>query len=441
MQFTHTPSSLIAAAEQIRAAAVAVTEEVATTIRPEHATFQNAILPLAESENQRLHLQRTLTLYGAVHPSKELREAAGVVGAIFSNIEMDLQRDEIVSIFDHIRRREWESLDGESRRYLDRKTRAFLEAGLTIPKGPNRDRFQDIKRQIYLLGKTCRGNLSSPEHGLWLTLQELDGVSGDVLEALEACHTEKNAVMVWVTFKTPILEAVMRSAKRSSTRRLVYTYNENRCLENAPLQKEIFGLRDEAARLLGYPSRAAFKIEAKLAKTPENVYQFLREFQNWEKANAESEKRNMIAMKKAFLIQHPQESWDDPDRLFLWDMSFYRRLLLRTDEVGEDERVEHFPLGPTLNSILAKLGSFFGMEFLQVTSDGYKSALAGPGKEHTLLWCDDATMFTVWDDESAGGEFLGYLYFDLHPREYKTDHKVTISVQMVCRKEDIWIVC
>src|ERR1700722_13207870 len=125
MQFTHTPSSLIAAAEQIRAAAVAVTEEVATTIRPEHATFQNAILPLAESENQRLHLQRTLTLYGSVHPSKELREAAGVAGSIFSNIEMDLQRDEIVSMFNQIRYREWESLDDESRRYLDRKSRAF----------------------------------------------------------------------------------------------------------------------------------------------------------------------------------------------------------------------------------------------------------------------------------------------------------------------------
>jgi metallopeptidase MepB len=76
------------------------------------------------------------------------------------------------------------------------------------------------------------------------------------------------------------------------------------------------------------------------------------------------------------------------------------------------------------------------MEFQQVTSKDHKTAVAGAGKEHTLLWCNDATMFTVWDDESAEGGFLGYLYYDLHPREYKTDHKVTISVQMVRREED-----
>jgi metallopeptidase MepB len=102
-------------------------------------------------------------MHGSVHPSEELRDAAGVAATIFSNMEVDLlKRDEIVDIFNHVRRREWETLDGESRRYMDRKSRGFLEAGLTIPKGPNRDRFQDIRRQISSLARKCRHNLSSP---------------------------------------------------------------------------------------------------------------------------------------------------------------------------------------------------------------------------------------------------------------------------------------
>ena len=44
---------------------------------------------------------------------------------------------------------------------------------------------------------------------------------------------------------------------------------------NVPLFKEAVVLRDEAARLLGYPNHAALRIEDKMAKTPKTVDDFL----------------------------------------------------------------------------------------------------------------------------------------------------------------------
>jgi metallopeptidase MepB len=233
----------------------------------------------------------------------------------------------------------------------------------------------------------------------------------------------------------------METATNSSTRKRIYIYNENRCLDNAPLQKEIFILRDEAARLLGYPSHAAFKLESTLAQTPKTVHQLLGEFENLGKSSAESENRKLTEVKQAFLSQHPQEPWDNPEKLFVWDLSFYRRLLLQADKLETEAMKEYFPLEPTLKSIHAKLTVLFDMEFHQVVSIEEKEALVGPGDEHALLWVDDAMMFTVWDTESIGGGFLGYLYYDLHPREYKFDHKVPLSFQVVRIKEQKWRGC
>jgi metallopeptidase MepB len=115
VQFNYTPSSLVAAAEKVRDAAVAVMDDIVASIQPQDATFQNAILPLAESENERLHMQRTLTMQGSFHPQKEIKDATRAAGTFFSNMELVLlARDEIVDIFNHVRSHEWENLDHES---------------------------------------------------------------------------------------------------------------------------------------------------------------------------------------------------------------------------------------------------------------------------------------------------------------------------------------
>src|SRR5271168_1715350 len=51
--------------------------------------------------------------------------------------------------------------------------------------------------------------------------------------------------------------------------------NGLKCNANIPLFREAIILRDEAARLLGYPDHASFQIEDKMAKTPKTVLDFL----------------------------------------------------------------------------------------------------------------------------------------------------------------------
>jgi metallopeptidase MepB len=65
--------------------------------------------------------------------------------------------------------------------------------------------------------------------------------------------------------------------------------------------KEVMVLRDEAARLLGYPSHATFRLEEKMAKTPENVNAFLNDLQSRLTAGGERELEELKQFKKAGL--------------------------------------------------------------------------------------------------------------------------------------------
>lgn len=44
------------------------------------------------------------------------------------------------------------------------------------------------------------------------------------------------------------------------------------------------------------------------------------------------------------------------------------------------------------------------------------------GPDHVMTWHPDVIVFSVWEDAANGGDFLGYLYFDLFPRDHKYNH-------------------
>lgn len=75
--------------------------------------------------------------------------------------------------------------------------------------------------------------------------------------------------------------------------------NENKCNENIHLLKEALTLRDEAARLLGYPDHATFVLEDKMAKTPQTVNDFLDNLRKKLASGAEEELGKLKELKRA----------------------------------------------------------------------------------------------------------------------------------------------
>ncbi|KAI8207765.1 Saccharolysin [Colletotrichum sp. SAR 10_76] len=79
----------------------------------------------------------------------------------------------------------------------------------------------------------------------------------------------------FVRFTRSDVNAVLQYATTPSTRKKVYVANERKVPENVDLFKQVIDLRDENARLLGYENHAAFRLEARVAKAATWVNSFL----------------------------------------------------------------------------------------------------------------------------------------------------------------------
>ena len=211
-------------------------------------------------------------------------------------------------------------LDPESKRFLEKEYKNFVRNGLNLPAGPKRDRFKEIKKRLSQLSIVFQKNLNEENGGLWFTPSELDGVPQDVVSGLEKGEGE-NEGKVRLSFKYPDLFPTLKYATNVETRKKVFLANENKLNQNVPIFKESIVLRDEAARLLGYPNHAAFKIEDKMAKTPKAVDTFLGDLRTRLSPGGVKEREALTALKEQDLKSRGEEK-DLDGHYFLWDNRF-----------------------------------------------------------------------------------------------------------------------
>lgn len=89
-------------------------------------------------------------------------------------------------------------------------------------------------------------------------------------------------------------------------------------------------------------------------------------------------------------------------------MCFYNRILKEELSFDSFKVAEYFQLDATVNGMIEIFANLFGLAFVQDES-------ANPER----YWHKDVKLFHVWDSDSRGGEFLGYLYMDLYERRGK----------------------
>ena len=205
------------------------------------------------------------------------------------------------------------------------------------------------------------------------------------------------------------------------------------CNENAPLFKEAILLRDEAARLLGYPDHASFRIEEKMAKTPKTVLDFLGDLKTRLAPGGAKEIDHLLALKKK---DHEARNLPFDGNYYLWDHRFYDRMMVEQEySIDENAIAEYFPLKSTVAGMLRIFEELFGLVFVELTPEDRKR-ISSTGKAEDIAWHDDVIIFSVWDDSSEGGGFVGYLYLDLHPRPGKYGHAANFSLQPGFLKAD-----
>ncbi|ORY64833.1 peptidase family M3 [Pseudomassariella vexata] len=434
--FTGTKDSIVSDANALCDSTRKLLDSLVANVPTEKATFASVLKPMADDENESGLTARILGFYQYVSGDADLRNASTEAEKLMDDfaIECNMREDvyQLVESAFNRQKTEEPDLDAESLRLLNKERKNYMKNGLGLPKGPQRDRFKEIKKRLSQIGIAFQKNLNEENQGLWFTEEELDGVPKDLLAGLEK-GTGENEGKIKMSFKYPDLFPTLKFAKNSETRKKVFISNENKIPANVALFKEAIVLRDEAARMLGYPNHAALRIEDKMAKTPETVNSFLEGLKGKLLAGGDAEKNHLLELKKKDEAARGLES---DGNYYLWDHRFYDRMMVEQEyNIDETKIAEYFPLTSTVEGMLKIFEEIFGLAFIKLGQEE-RGRLSPTGKADDISWHEDVIIFSVWDDSSEGDGFVGYLYLDLHPRQGKYGHAANFNLSPGFLKKD-----
>jgi peptidyl-dipeptidase Dcp len=175
----------------------------------------------------------------------------------------------------HEKRKEL-GLTGEQMRLLERTYTRFHRAGAGLSDDA-KVRMAEINERLAHLGTSFSHHLLADEQEWFLELGEEDraGLSDTFLASAKAAAEERGmAGKAILTLSRSFVEPFLKTSERRDLREKVFKAftargDNGNANDNNPVIVEILALREEAARLLGFPTYAAYRLEDTMAKTPE----------------------------------------------------------------------------------------------------------------------------------------------------------------------------
>jgi len=215
------------------------------------------------------------------------------------------------------------TLDPEQRQAHKNAMRDFVLGGAELT-GAERERFATIQERLAELSQKFSENAldATDAFAYYAEAAELDGVPEDVRQTARDLAKAENREGFKLTLKMPSYLPVMQFANNRALRQRLYRAYVTRASEqadadamkfdNSALIAEILALRREEAGLLGYASYGALSLVPKMAESPQQIIDFLRDLAKRARPYAEQDLADMRAYAAEHLQLSEPQAWDWP---------------------------------------------------------------------------------------------------------------------------------
>lgn len=354
----------------------------AITANTEPATIENTLQALELAGEALDRISSIFWCRAGAHTNDTIqameREVAPKMSRHFSAISMNEKL--FARIDDLYQRRDGLKLDAETLRVLERTWKGFVRSGAKLDTG-GKKRLAAINEHLSSLGTTFGQNVLADEREWVLFLDEADlaGLPDFLRSAMaEAAETRGQKGRYAVTLSRSIYEPFTTFSERRDLREAAWRAFTRRgqnggASDNTAVVRDMLSLRAEKAKLLGYDSFAALKLDDTMAKTPKAVHDLLDPV--WEKA-----------LEKAAADQKELErlavAAGSNEQFAAWDWRFYQEKL-RAEKFAFDEAElkPYLQLDHVIAACFDVATKLFGLTFEE------KKGIAG--------WHPDARVFVV----------------------------------------------
>jgi peptidyl-dipeptidase Dcp len=332
---------------------------------PEPATFANTIEALERSGPL---LTRISDLFHNLNSSATNKEIDAIARDYMPKLaahrtKIALDPDLFARIDALYRQRETLGLASDQLRLLERHHLRLVRAGALL--GPTeKARMAEITTRMAELHVHFGQNVLHDEDEWRLVLDESDlaGLPEFAREAAASAAAEHGLAGKYViTLSRSSVEPFLTFSARRDLRETAYRawtargehHGEH---DNAPLIAELLTLRQEQARLLGYTTYAAYRLDDTMAKTPDAAEHLLEEVWTPAKHRAAAERTELAEAANADGLNAPIAPWD-------WRY-YAEKVRSATYDFDESSVKPYFVLDNMVAALFETAGKLFGLSFV-----------------------------------------------------------------------------
>ena len=340
------------------------------------ATFENTILAFEESGRLLDHVSRVFFALTEADKTPEIGEIEKKVQPMLTDLQNEIAFNK--PLFERIKKvydneyshdNSYLGLTGEDRKLTDEIYKDFVRQGALLPDD-KMARMKEINLRISDLQQQWGDQLQEAVNDavVWVDKKEdLAGLSeADIAQCAKDAETRGGKAPYAIVIVNTTQQAILTNLDNRDLRKKVYEASIHRAdgtnkHNTYAIVSEMAKLRAEKAEIMGYPNYAAYSLDNTMAKTPDNVYAFLKNLiaQYTPKADAETKEIEEYARKTA----GADFNLEPYDR-FYYSAKMKKELL----NISEDEVKPYFNVDSVLiNGVFYAANRVYGLTFKERT--------------------------------------------------------------------------
>ncbi|PSJ17061.1 M3 family metallopeptidase [Nitrosomonas supralitoralis] len=374
-------------------------------------TWQNFVQPMVDASERLSRAWGQVSHLNAVMNTSQLREIYNANLPLITQFYAELSQD--VLLFEKFKQlrasSEFNLLTSARKRIIENELRDFRLGGAELPSD-KKQRFLQIQNELSKLSSKFNDNLLDATNAFELLIEDAETVAGipdDVLQTAKELAASDSKVGWKFTLHMPSYLPVLQYADDRNLREKMYRANATRASEfdsqagsdkdNMPLINKILKLRQEEAKMLGYENYAEVSLATKMAASPQQVLDFLRELANKARLYAE---RDLHALE-----QFATEKLN-LRKLEAWDLAYVSEKLREERYAFSDQEIkQYFPEDKVLAGMFRLVEKLYAIHILPALTS-----------RAVQCWHPDVKFFDILD---ASGQLIGQFYLDLYARTTK----------------------
>ena len=299
------------------------------------------------------------------------------------------------------------TLNREQRAAWDHSMRGFVLSGAEL-QGADKERFAKIQERMAELSQKFSENAldATDAFAYYATEAELDGVPDDVKQAARAAAEADEKPGYKLTLKIPCYLPVMQFANSSALRETLsrayitrasdQAEGDAKRFDNTANIQEILALRKEESQLLGYQNFGEVSVVTKMAKSPKEVIDFLRDLARRAKPYGEKDVADLRQFANDQLGLNQPQAWDWP---FISEKLKEARYAFSEQEVKQ-----YFPAPKVLAGLFKIVETLFEVSIR---------------KDSAPVWNPAVEFYRIERQTPQGAVLVGQFYLDQPARKGK----------------------